>query len=791
MNTKVMQRLIWKDARTLTPLVIATLAGLVGLNLTVLVLDYMDAFDHNRWLFTRIIWFLVPNLLALGAPALLIGGEEESGALAWMRTLPSSWRACAASKLGVTTLCLCAAWLISTLLYWLQWNIAAETVVFWTRGEDVLGNTNGSGDTGLPLLTMWTHSVVLMLISFSMAYLFRSPINALIAVVPAMTAVTIFLLQIEETLFGQAFPPVTGPTTNFSYVSIVLAVLLLLFLVHQWAAKRRLTGPQSRLSQRLENGVSMEAFRPPAMPVSTWYGVSLSQRRPSVTGALLWQSVRQSGWALVPLAIAAMVGGTMSIFGRSPSDELASMIAGAALFVIAGLTWYGDSVRRRCVFLFDRGVSPTLIWRTRLFPTLSAVAIVTLVFALGWMVMDWRSREWLPLLTTIIIGYSLCQLVSQWSPRPALAFFVGPIFLVFALFWFMPLINRYHDAVWWAIWPSAPVLLFASWRLTPRWLAGSIDGAYNKRIAMYFALAAVLPYVLFIGGRWVTMPAAETKWRKETLAFTLPERPDASQPTMIVDAFPNERDLYDTDTLTQKRALVFKDETEDEFEQRLSAEIDAENSIGQFISFDELVVRMPTWPVSQDAARYRNLIKTDHYQKLREDELRIAGVLLKWSTKVRENARYGDSSFDQLTRIAEQADTIASSVLTERVYHDGMTAEIKDVVAKFPSDDLVLQSRRNSLIAYWRSDTDPFSVLTVMNIGPWDYLEELRRRRFVDQSVKFAEHGWHSGSMEDLRQSEFVGLSQEAGLWNEFSRLADYSLRGLITDLRQQAGIER
>ena len=81
MNQKVMQRLIWKDARTLAPLMIATLAAVVVCNL---LLYFFAAGATNteglqRLKLSGIIWILLPNLLAFGAPAILVGGEEESG----------------------------------------------------------------------------------------------------------------------------------------------------------------------------------------------------------------------------------------------------------------------------------------------------------------------------------------------------------------------------------------------------------------------------------------------------------------------------------------------------------------------------------------------------------------------------------------------------------------------------------------------------------------------------------------------------------------------------------------
>lgn len=70
----MMQRLLWKGKISIEPLVLAILVGIAAFNLLVaLIVPRFSAADA----FVS-VWILMPNLVALGAPALLIGTEEES-----------------------------------------------------------------------------------------------------------------------------------------------------------------------------------------------------------------------------------------------------------------------------------------------------------------------------------------------------------------------------------------------------------------------------------------------------------------------------------------------------------------------------------------------------------------------------------------------------------------------------------------------------------------------------------------------------------------------------------------
>jgi hypothetical protein len=181
-------------------------------------------------------------------------------------------------------------------------------------------------------------SVTLTLTSFIMAYLFRSPMNALLAVVPVMILFVMAFVNLERTLVvfqdtRVRWDLLTHPQW-WSLAGLIAASALFLFGLHQWAAKRRLVGPETELPKSLNQSVSGNAFRPPRLLSASWYGGSIGRARPGKMRALLWQASRQSFWTLVLLTIVASIGVTVALADKEITAELAGLVSGIALFAI-------------------------------------------------------------------------------------------------------------------------------------------------------------------------------------------------------------------------------------------------------------------------------------------------------------------------------------------------------------------------------------------------------------------------------------------------------------------------
>ena len=71
MNSPIMRSLLWKDAKSLWPLLIAACAGVFAINLIAAIGSWWT--EGRLVLETHVaIWIFIPNLVALGAPAMLV-----------------------------------------------------------------------------------------------------------------------------------------------------------------------------------------------------------------------------------------------------------------------------------------------------------------------------------------------------------------------------------------------------------------------------------------------------------------------------------------------------------------------------------------------------------------------------------------------------------------------------------------------------------------------------------------------------------------------------------------------
>lgn len=763
MNGKVLLRMMWKDARTLRTLAIATPVMTVVFYFLLILFAGMSGYRTERMSVAYAIWFMLPMLIAYGAPAVLVGGEEESGSLAWLKTLPASWRSITASQLTVTTFCLAFSWLVGTICFLAYWTSMSETVIQRARAEG-----------GIPE-PFWIHlawvvafSLALMLSSFLTAYLFRSPITGLLAVIPVM----IVVLGILANIAGAIIPPeqLRGPsavvTENvfgvFSFLSLIgLAFLLSATLLAAW---RRLTWPESRRRFRFAASAAAAAYRPPSNEISMRSIPSIIKGRPTPWRALLWLELAPIRWYIILLLLIAFFGGAITLLSGQGSTVVGNMLCGISLSMIASFTFYSDSVRKRRVFLYDRGISPAKVWWTRV-GTMFVLAMLAVMPAIvAFVFHDWLLSEgqaslrldWITLsIVTIVIGvFSLTQLVSQWTPRPALAFFTGPVLVTMTTMVHAALFFTYPRAIP-VLFLSSAILLFASWRLTPKWMSGETTRGYVGAFIGYILLAAVLPYFLVLGHRSITTPKQRVTWRQEMMSMELPKPDeDAARVSILDPAF-----VRRLESMATSPAV----DTEGRFE-RMQQEWEATDSVGKHSSFKEILkVVSPAYDYQleyhQDFAQ-NNLSTyltphvypaTQEYESARKTQFDAIRILLKWSTMTRKQAVQGKANFNVVIGVAEHADLVALHALMAYANAEGLTDELEELVELMPTRELVLQSRRYSLIRSWRSYQDNqfnrrFAGCYVAQPNAWWLgVERKRSDRYIDELCVLTLDQWESG----------------------------------------------
>lgn len=104
----MIRHLLWKDVVTLKLLFVAVSISIFVAAVCLVIVSMADR-DSSYSNHFASCWLLMPNLLALGAPAILVGSEEEQGSLSWLKTLPVRWQSIADSKLLIALRGLLAA----------------------------------------------------------------------------------------------------------------------------------------------------------------------------------------------------------------------------------------------------------------------------------------------------------------------------------------------------------------------------------------------------------------------------------------------------------------------------------------------------------------------------------------------------------------------------------------------------------------------------------------------------------------------------------------------------------
>ena len=668
----MLRHLAWKDGMTIKPLLGAILIGIVGIfAMLMLIGAVLPTFDSTNVFVS--FWVLMPNLVALGAPALLVGSEEESGTLQWLRTLPVKWQQVADSKFLVSMAALAIAWAVSSAAMLIARSTVATNL---TPYAESMYSIPGAGHLAF-------FSVMLLICGFITAYLFRSPIAGLIAVIPLIGFVSFFTsLTGRWLLAGQfAYPGSMVNPTPERYVGVVAAGLTALaigWLVQRLIAGRRLTKPEGNITvQSITEHDATSAYRPPLI---------VSTRRPSEFSALLWQQRRQAGKFILGMAV--VIAACVLVYyldrsrsGRStPFTEFCPLIIAIASTWLGGMAFYGDNVNQRRAFFADRGIKPSRVWWTRmLLPGGVCLALIAFCLFMALYRPQYSRGSVSTIALMILTCFSVGQLVGQWMKRPILTFFAAPAYAAILGISLIVLYSLYQNYAPTAVF-IAPILLFASWRLAGSWLAGKVDGKYHWRAIGYMGMAALAPMLVIFGSRVWTTPAAMPAWRSQTLALAaqLPESP--IQDELVVPG------TFNRTGFSGAFAKLNEEEQTDWLKEELES-----NTIGEKVSLDDL-----------------NLVLSDRVYHNTTEKLLALEILLKWAKQLRESVAAGESTVAMLrdAELAEEAavqhlelETARGRVPIER------KAKIRELIAMIPSRELRKESRKNGLLTDWRQYT--------------------------------------------------------------------------------------
>lgn len=768
----ILRRLLWKDASTLKPLVLALLVGTVLFNLLVMVMaSQLTQGTRSQIYFS--LWVLMPNLFALGAPALLVGTEEENGTLSWLRTLPIRWQPIADSKFLVSVIGLLVTWIAATIV-----------MSFMSPNLGVYGRSMMS-DQGVSYLVFF--NLMLLLCGLVTAYLFRSPVAALIAVIPLILAFAMLTSAFGRWVcYGTIYDYGVSRDPTFGAVAVValcgIAFLAGIWCLQRGLAKRRLNSPSANLISRSVAGTTSNAYRPPT---------SLGSSKPRLVNALVWQQFRQSGGASIALTIAMFVLIALN-YGRHSNGFLSflSFLAPGLVLLLScwlgGLAFYGDNVRGRWAFFADRGVHPTLVWGTRLL--IPAVGTTFLLLCIVWMHSSNRSSNTGAMIAVVLLGFVVGQLVSQWMQRPILTFFVAPAICVI-----LGLIGIQVHAIYphlsWALLAGTPILIFASWRLCQRWLANQVNVGYHGRVIAYVGLACVIPLCIIYAVRVHSTPDLLPQWRNSAIAVAVPQplvrtfsRYDANN---VIHG-----NMMRTDAVRSGSATYFTQNTHDERIALLKQELESE-MIGECVCMDDLNYVMLSRPFDleffepdplppmngQDtgASTLNELLELNR-ELITEQEL-ATRVLLRWATLIRHRVVEGTNTLVDMF-VAGHAEDLAVEGIKN--FSDRLDPEtVRGLVALIPDETLRSESRHTALMMEWQQyNRQPWEIqieegefvvgrffvgMPTAGFGRTGFqFEQERADRFIDQLVKELQ-----AQLKNLPRRGDACFSRQDQLWSE------------------------
>ncbi len=494
MNRKlVLGHLWWKEVRQVLPLVWMQLG--LGVCFQLLFLFHPETAYVPRFL----VFVGMPSLFAAGVGVLLVGQEKERRTLDWLRSLPVASRDLVAVKLATGLVALVAFWCLNSLL---------SAILILPAGRWPVPSPADSWVVYAGWKYLWPlQSVFLLLAGFATAWIFRSSLVALLALVPLslLPGAIAFGLNHLVQWPAETSSILNDPAPWMTAVALIVSSLPLLIV--GWRRGVRSLAPE----QVFEKRFSWHWARS-----RRWGEADIWARPCHAPAAMLsWQFVRQNrpvlaGIGLMLLAALGLLATTPSLSSAQPAwAALLGLLAACWLGVLA---FAGDGVQDRIRFLADRGVSPAKVWWTRHAPPLSLLAM-----ALGLMVLclpaHVRSAQ-LPaagvllFAGAVLFAYTVSQAVGQVFRSSTIAAIAAP-----AAAWGLAAYGAALVAVlgvpYWLLALCALLPWLATLLLMRRWMDGRWGWGFWGAHAGFLAVGMVLPLVpagLVVVSR-PTMPA--------------------------------------------------------------------------------------------------------------------------------------------------------------------------------------------------------------------------------------------------------------------------------------------
>lgn len=748
----------------MTPLTLAILLAILVLNVALsvaaLLLDYLD---RGTVAISIGIWFGLPWLFALGVAPTLVGNEQESGTLGWLRTLPVSWTRLTNWKLAVSIAGLLLVWAAATMMLGLQFLLHSDSFL---NGLDI--PELDSKQVFLAGLVFVGISFWIWACSFCCSFWFRSPMAAVVGFFPAFFAVVLGNGYILERV--SVVPPIRvrsafvdlPMSAQYKLVAIPVTIFLVLVGLLYLLAWMRLNGKggyegwlkRSKDAFELHDSIS-----------------PMRMNAPSIHQALIWQQLRHISPYVLPMIVLSLVGcvfGARSVNTWRNDAEIfwvmsTTTIVALTAHCIGGLTFFSDNLRQRVAFFADRGISPTRLWATRVLVSACFLGLLLGCVAVGLRIRGHNAGQlnaaWI--MIPLSIAWATGVLISMVSRRPVLGLFGG---LALSMFW--PALSGWFYTIYqtyaWTLLFSVAVLLFAGWRLCRRWLDGRTGRPFEARVAAYIALAIGLPMAVTLVHRYATLPSVDQQWRSRMLATELPRgnsdlsnsdrtTGSASAWTASISTAAFLPRFYDSYHFGNTATGIWHDsspisDSDESLAKRMERELASVDRIGVHVSGQEITSLLPpTLPIVRDRG---DMYRPTRYLHASALEIQAVEVLLHWANRSRRLIVEGDEGMATLVGVAEPAERIAVAVMFLWSSSAENQAEIDRLQSLIADDDLRKESRRVAIVGHWKRFVQlPWTTKTGLGkefafdrfLAPhvaWLNVEQRRSERWVDQAIQ-------------------------------------------------------
>jgi len=659
----------------------------------------------------------IPICYSIGAAAVLISLEKESGQMLWLNGLPIQSYRVAASKLVVVLLGWLTIWFVSIVIYELIHVLHLKQVFGFPHYEYEIVGFNRS------LWVFICQSFLLLSIGVMLAW--RLP-TAWLAIV------AIFLVEMLP-FFFRVFIWVANPNSHAirygianDVISILCAIAFSLvfgwlgwrFAVQYWARETPRDLQWEQWTERVQSWFP------------NWTRTGLAKQHPkrfTRSSALIWQSGQQHFSILFTLFAMVFVSLTALLvvhyvkeFAFFPLFTLVLAFVGCFVVSWAGwLVFRTDAQRHSIRFQAERGLAPKMLWWTQHcvpFAFLCVLALLTLGvirFALpathDW---TWLSIGFVRQFQFLMLIYALSQWISFVIPKAVFAAVVAPLVgTILAIYLWIEAGFVYPNAWIACLLIALPLvvtrLYFRSWmdgQRSWRFWAGQIG---------CFALLICIPQVQHLSPLWDPVMPAEFRTKLAAEASTLAKQPQTSVKFLTYDNLKQDPDRDYVERVLSKLREMFADQNnrkEWEFPDETLAIIIGD-IVGSRIQIREQDVPTHFQSLNIAAKDDRSRDKVDASLELKDRYNESMGFLSKIVSLLRESSKIADQ---------DRNDWLEIFLLRECLQEDSASflapASYNRIVDQISDQDARYQARRRAILLSWhRVQENPREIVTPLD----------------------------------------------------------------------------